>query len=349
VKNRYATVLALVVLMAAVAPAQIMTLSQSANSVTVNAGATVACGGTGFTVDNSWLRAYPLAAVGGNIDLVSVTFGVEQITHNNFPITIRIYNDTTPPVIAPYAGLTLLHTENVLLSTAALSVVTIPLTGPRITMTPLDNLVVEVFAPMGQGQFRLGSNALGQTAPNYLRALGCGLAEPTDPTLIAPGFPNMHAILNVDYVFNGITPTYPGTNEDLTLYTAINTNPLTTGIGQDIKTANAGDTISIKFVSNGGTFNNKEMFLVGQPILTGFPPSPILPNIWENVGLVLLVGGTIWPVGPALMPPGGFTINLVVPPGLTGLSALLQGAVLAPPLPLNGFYASTDTHEIMLN
>jgi hypothetical protein len=41
-------------------------------------------------------------------------------------------------------------------------------------------------------------------------------------------------------------------------------------------------------------------------------------------------------------------LALTVPPGLTGSSCMLQGAIVAPTLAMNGLYAATDAHEIRI-
>ena len=65
-------------------------------------------------------------------------------------------------------------------------------------------------------------------------------------------------------------------------------------------------------------------------------------------GLVFLIGGDASPLGLVLLPPGGTIVALTVPPGLTGSSCMLQGAIVAPTLAVNGLYAATDAHEIRI-
>jgi hypothetical protein len=337
----------------AASAAQIMTLSQSTSSVP-SAANSAACGPAGlvYTVDNGYFRSYPLAALPSAIQVVSITFGVENILApaSGFPMVIRIFNDPTPGVIAPYAGLTLLHTESFTLpTTATATVFTQVLSGPPVVMLPSDTLVVELFSQDGAytgSRFVMGSNGLGQTAPSFIRAPGCtGLAEPTDTAAI--GFPNMHIVLDVNYAFVLPSP-YVGTGEDLFLLTGINANPLTSGFANEVKTALAGDTVTMRVLSPQGTFNFRELVVIFQIFATGNPPFPPLAIGIPFTAPGFLLGGAPPPLGPALLAPGGTTISVLVPPGLTGTSALLQGVVITwtPPTAANGLYASTSAHEI---
>jgi hypothetical protein len=162
----------------------------------------------------------------------------------------------------------------------------------------------------------------------------------------------MHMIIDVNYVPSGQGVMFPGTNEDLTLFSAINANPLSSGIGNTLKTATAGDLVTLKVQSTGGTFNNKELVVLGQPFVTGFPPFPsAAPNIYPSfAGMVVLIGLDFGPLGPVLLPANGTTLSFLVPVGLVGASAMFQAAVVTftAPFALNGIYASTDAHEIQI-
>src|SRR5688572_27917650 len=93
-------------------------------------------------------------------------------------------------------------------------------------------------------------------------------------------YPNIEVLIEANVTASGQTVPLPGTGEDLSMFSGINTNPLTTGIGNTLKTAVAGNTVTLKVVSTGGTVNNREFVLIGQGFPTGFPPfPPIFPNI----------------------------------------------------------------------
>jgi hypothetical protein len=349
--------LALAILIAAGADAQLQTLSQSTNSTTVTPGSIACAVGNPaqYTVDNGYFRSYPLSTLPSNIDIVSISFGVENVASTQpggFPLQIRLYNDANGGQPSPFSSLVLRHTESFTLPTSAIpQVVTQALTGSTVTFATNETLVVELFSPTGATSgnlFFIGSNALGQSAPGYLRAPNCGVNDPTALSTI--GYPNMHVILNVNYVPSGQTVTFPGTGEDFTIFSAVNANPLSTGIGNSVKTVTAGDNLTVKFISTGGTFNFREIVVVAQGYPTGAPPfPPAAPNIHVSIpGLVILLGGASGPFGPVLLPPVGVTMSFLVPPGLAGTSALIQGAIITwtAPFALNGLYASTDAHEI---
>jgi hypothetical protein len=351
--------LSLAILVAASAAAQITTLTQSTNNTTVTVGASIACAvgnPVQYTVDNSYYRSYPLTGQPGNVDVVSIRFGVEQVssTTGTRPMIIRLWNDPNGGVPAPTTGLVLRHTENFTLPVQTTpGIITQAITGPPVSFLPTETLVVEINSPTGGttgNLFFIGSNALGQTAPGFLKAATCGITDATD--LVTVGYPNMHMIIDVNIVPSGQTVPYPGTGEDYTLFSAINANPLTTGIGNSLKTAVAGDLLTLKMVSSGGTFDNKELVLVAEGFVTGFPPfPPAAANIHVSfAGLVLLLGGVPGPLGPPLLPSGGTTLSFTVPPGLTGGSVLFQSVVItySAPLAANGLYASTDGHEIQI-
>jgi len=85
--------------------------------------------------------------------------------------------------------------------------------SPQLLSVPIagavdagDDLVVEIYVadsdPENDGTgnvFFVGANSAGQTKPPYLRAPigGCDLVDPTQLTLVGPGFPDMHMILTV--------------------------------------------------------------------------------------------------------------------------------------------------------
>jgi hypothetical protein len=80
---------------------------------------------------------------------------------------------------------------------------TVPIAG---TVAAGEDLAVEIYVadsdPENDGTgnvFFVGANSAGQTKPPYLRAPigGCNLIDPTQLTLVGPGFPNMHMILTV--------------------------------------------------------------------------------------------------------------------------------------------------------
>lgn len=138
--------------------------------------------------------------------------------------------------------------------------------------------------------------------------------------------------------------TYPGTGEDLHLFTGVNSQP-TGGPGSDIKTAHAHDILNVRIDSFGGLFDNIAIFLICDLFPTGNAPAGILPGIQVGPQNFLLVY-SMWPVWHYLAP-GGSNYNFYVPPGVATYSVRLQ-AVSITPLALNGLFASSPAHEIRM-
>ena len=355
--------LALSVLFSASLVAQLSTLTQSTNGTTITAGNSIACttgtvgSATWTSQDNGYFRSYSLAGLPGSIDVVSIRFGVEAVTTTapaGFPMIIRLYNDPTGGVPTPYSSLVLRHTENFFLpASGASSIATIAMTGPTATFLTSETLVVEVNSPLGPTgtRFFMGSNALGQSAACYLRAVACGAPDPTNCATLQPA-PTMYIIIDVNYAPAGQGNPYPGTSEDLTMLTGVNANPLTTGVGSFVKSVVAPNTVQVKVVSTNNTFNYREFALIAQGFLTGNPPfPPAAPNIWLSFpALTFLIGGPSSLIGPMLLPPGGITVAFTVPPGLGGMSVIFQGAIVTfnAPFASNGLYASTNGHVFQM-
>jgi hypothetical protein len=337
------------------------TLSQNTNNTVITPGLSLACAqnGTGYTLENGFFRSFPLVGQPGNIDITSIRFALELATSSaaTIPVTIKLFNDANGGAPSPYASLTLRHTESFTIPTTTTpTFITQALTGATVTFTPSETLVVEVsvatLVPM-TGQFYIGANALGQSAPGYIRSASCGIADPTDvATVGGAAGANVHQIIEANYVPSGQTVPFPGTGEDLTLFSGVNANQLTTGIGNTVKTVTAGNTVTLSVVSTGGTFNHKELVVIGELYVTGFPPFPPAgPGVHLSfAGMVLVIGGVNGPLGPVLLPPSGTDVSFLVPPGLTGISALFQAAIVtySAPFAANGLYATTDGHEIRI-
>ena len=351
-------------LLGAPAAAQVTTLSQSTNGNTITSANSIACttgtpGLPTFTTQQSgYFRSYPLSAFAQPIDVVSVRFAVESVVTTapgGFPMLIRLYGDPNGGAPSPYASLQLRHTESfTLLPSATSTIVVQPMTGVPATFLPGETLVVEVNSPLGGvgTLFFIGSNALGQTAPGYLRSVTCGIADPTPLSAPQLSSPNMHMIIDVNVVPVGGSGTpHPGTGEDLTLSSGVNANALSTGPGNSVKTVMGGDFLTLRAISPAGTFDYREFVLIAQSFATGStPPSGVAPHIHLSYpGLVFVIGGLASPF-PSLLPPGGSTSSYLVPPGFSGASILVQGVVITstPPFANNGLYASTDAHEIRI-
>jgi hypothetical protein len=183
-------------------------ITQSTNTATVTTGNSVSCNGGApgfFHTDNSYFRAFTLSAFNPPLDqtqfmVQAVTIGIEQANAAGVgttqPLTVRIHSSTTNP--PTNASLTLLSTETVNVTDQANSLLTIPLATQPVFTVATGILVVEIFTPTGQAaghSFFIGSNALGQSGPSFIRAASCGVAEITN--LASIGFANMHVVMTV--------------------------------------------------------------------------------------------------------------------------------------------------------
>lgn len=174
-----------------------VTVSQSSNNTTIVAGNSVACP----TPPTSIWRAYTLSAfpaVTGNFTITTVKFGIEAAIPATQNITVNIYNQTGAAF--PGGTRTLIGSQVYAVPTQNNTIYTATLTTP-ITVPNTATIILEVASTVANGFF-IGSNTAAETAPTYISAAGCGLANPG--TVASVGFPNMHAILYM-------TGTVPGT------------------------------------------------------------------------------------------------------------------------------------------
>jgi hypothetical protein len=151
--------------------------------------------------DNSYFRNYPLA-LSGPLTITSVQFGIELANASGVgttqPVTVRVYNSPVP-FPAPVASLGApVASQTFNIPDQTMSLYTATFTSPP-NVPANANLVIEVFTPSGQAaghSFFIGSNAQPETAPSYIMAAACGIANPV--TIASVGFPNMHMIINVN-------------------------------------------------------------------------------------------------------------------------------------------------------
>jgi hypothetical protein len=167
-------------------------------SQTILAGNSVACSTDGITItDNSYFRVFDLAAFGitGDFAVTNVQMAIQTANAGvggSQPATVNLY--ALDGNLA-WANLTLLGTADTTVADQTLSFINVPVTGRALSGS---TLVVEFFTPDGDPDGNglwVGSNNLGQTAPSYIAASSCAIAEPTD--LAAIGYPDMHIVMNV--------------------------------------------------------------------------------------------------------------------------------------------------------
>ncbi len=155
---------------------------------------TVACSPDGgvSTTANSFLRTFTLGDFGivGDFEVAEVQFGIENLSAAA-DISVNLYALDGAFV---FANMSLIGTVTENLAAQSLSLVSVPVSG---TVPAGGTLVVEIAAPDldGVAAFFAGSNGLGESAPSYLVAPGCGIAEPA--TYASINFPNVHLVMTV--------------------------------------------------------------------------------------------------------------------------------------------------------
>ncbi len=157
------------------------------NSVNCNSDGTV-------HVENSYYRAYDLAAFPTGFNVCAIEFGIQSAAGSGGlqPLSLRVYSNSGAAF--PAGTATLIASSTVALADQSGTVVAVPMTA---AIPASNQLVVEVFTPDGQAaghSFFMGSNSAGESAPSYLRAPNCGVVTPA--TTSASGFGNMQIVLN---------------------------------------------------------------------------------------------------------------------------------------------------------
>lgn len=177
-----------------------VTLTQS-TSLAITPANSVSCNSGGLHADNSYFRAYSLAAYPAGFDVCSVTVGIEEATSGAVnrntrgggqPVSVRLYSNVGGAF--PAGTRTQVGVANVTVADQAGTLLDVPVTG---NLPAGAELVVEVFTPDGQtagNSFFIGSNNAGQSGTSYLQAADCGITAPTSTATI--GFPNMQIVLN---------------------------------------------------------------------------------------------------------------------------------------------------------
>jgi hypothetical protein len=195
-KKNYALLLFFSLCFVAVGNAQI-TLSQSTSN-TIGTG-TVACSAAGVTSDNIYYRNFDLVALGyTQFDVSQVTFGVQTAATIDpaFLVDVIVFSHTGAAF--PAGTLTQVASVSVpIVEADAGTLKTVPIVA---TVTAPASLVFAISIPNEVGamhttQFRIGSNALGESAPTYISSVACGITTPS--TMASIGFPNVHAVMTV--------------------------------------------------------------------------------------------------------------------------------------------------------
>ena len=147
---------------------------------------------------------------------------------------------------------------------------------------------------------------------------------------------------------NFATPaTYPGSCEDLVLWTGVNGEM--NAVDQTV--VSIGDLVQMHLRSPAGTFDGSIDFVFGQLFTTGIPP--IGPMVYPSVRLdptqsVVSLNPIDALVGSTPLSSSGATIAFIWPVSLTGQSLMIQGIVLDGQAN-NGVLAASNGHELILN
>ncbi len=231
-----------------------VSITQSNDLATIVQFNSVSCNNGSPTfnhADNSYIRVFDLDGDHGLVSfrVIDIDWAVESAassTGGGQPIVINVYQlaNGLPPTFANL-GAPIGTTGTINFPDMALALVNTPVASPDIDATTHD-LVVEVFTPDGQATgetFFIGSNAGGQTAPSFIAAAACGIADPAD--IGAIGFPNMHLIMQV----NGDDTPLPVELVDFTAF--VEQNEVTLNWQTATETDNSGFEVQVK---QGDTF-----------------------------------------------------------------------------------------------
>ncbi len=169
---------------------------------TPTAANTVACNNTGppqTGQENSYYRRYVLSASSPpNVQISTVRLAIESA---NVPVPGAMAKVYTIPNGSPLvlANLTQIGSAPIPVTEGlALAELTVTISPTAVVDTPATkNIVVELFQPdlTGVGTMFFGSNATG-TGVTYIRAPGCGAAEPVDLQSLG-SFPNVKIIASL--------------------------------------------------------------------------------------------------------------------------------------------------------
>lgn len=172
-----------------------VTLTQNTSSVAL-ASAGVACNPGG---DNAFYRVYDLTALGYTNDLIlnNIKFSVQSSAADRL-VTVSAYTLTGA---LTDANLTLLGSTTVTATTSTSIIDYTAAMGGLIVPGGSTLVLSYAVASSPNNAFIPGANAAGQSAPVFIKAVDCGIAQPTSFTAV--GFPNVHVILDAELTQGG--------------------------------------------------------------------------------------------------------------------------------------------------
>lgn len=248
------------------------------SSQAITALNSVSCNSAAGHTDNSYWRAFSIAAFPGGFNACEVEIGIEEATSGGGtqPVTVNIYSNTGGAF--PAGTRVLQGTANLNVADQSATV----LDAAVVAAIPAGaEMVVEVFTPNGQASgnfFFIGSNAAAETGPSYLSAADCGIVNPT--TTAAIGFANMHIVMNVRGSNAG--PPAPAITEAGGSLVTESCNPGNSAVDPD-------ESVTVSLcLDNIGALNTTN--LVGTLQATGGVTSPSVP---QNYGVVVASGASV--------------------------------------------------------
>ena len=168
--------------------------------------------------ENTFYRSFKLSdfSITSDYTVTSVTYGIERLSGApaaGYPITVKIYTSSSKNF--PSGSLNLIAEVTEMVQNQSLQLHTTPISA---SIPAGSEIVVAIYVPSdapsdggnGQVSFQIGSNASGETAPSYLKAVDCGLTQPV--TFTSQGHPEVQIVMSVQG--SGQT----AGNEDLALF-----------------------------------------------------------------------------------------------------------------------------------
>jgi hypothetical protein len=164
--------------------------------------------------------------------------------------------------------------------------------------------------------------------------LGVGGSEPTG-IIFDPSDPYrcvccvQHPSNGNDAIWAFDTRPYDGSDADLQLLTGVNALPRRSP-GEFVREAHGFDTVVVKVDSEGSTYYAEPFAVLIQPFGTAAGQPAFLPPLWMNpFGPTWVLFGGLVGQFSTVLPFGGASTGVVVPPGLLGLSIMVQGIVVS--------------------
>ena len=152
--------------------------------------------------------------------------------------------------------------------------------------------------------------------------------------------------------YEALPPDWPftGSGDDFTMESFVNG---VTAPRYPAKAVVEGDTLTLALSSPGGTHVGDLAFIAVQPWTIGRPEAPTgLPMVLVNpfTGPIVFIFGTPWPAEttPLVLIPGGVSVDLPVPPALSGSTIRFQAFSFSIDT-ANGWFASSDAHDVTIH